>query len=136
MTESRESGQWQGQQLCHAVQALACPAETQVTLYPSFVCKCDELALDFDASLRSAPLNTLTNEQQHSLRALDHKLKAMSRGGRNYRDELWFDESSLCSSPHWEDVRALALVVLDAFGWPKEPPPIDPNDRGTFYAPG
>jgi hypothetical protein len=31
-----------------SVQALAQPAEVQLSLLPDFVCKADELALDFD----------------------------------------------------------------------------------------
>ncbi len=34
--------------LKHSLQALAMPAEVQLTLFPDFVCKADELALDFD----------------------------------------------------------------------------------------
>jgi hypothetical protein len=36
------------ERLKHSIQLLASPAEFQLKMLPDFVCKADELALDFD----------------------------------------------------------------------------------------
>ena len=36
------------ERLKYSIQLLACPAEIQLNMLPRFVCKADELALDFD----------------------------------------------------------------------------------------
>ena len=39
---------WVQMWLKHSLQALAMPAEIQLGLFPDWVCKADELALDFN----------------------------------------------------------------------------------------
>ncbi len=59
--------------LKHSLQALAMPAEVQLSLYPDFVCKADELALDFDQwkdCVNSNGVGVLTDLQRRALTAL------------------------------------------------------------------
>jgi len=118
-----------------AVQALALPAASQLQLFPDFVCKADELALDLDQHLRAAKTTSWTPAQLSGMRALDAKLDAMSRGGPDYAEALWQDDA-LLRSPQWDQVRQLAEVVLHAFAWPPESPPEDWACRGQHYVPG
>ena len=50
------------ERLKQSVQLLACPPEIQLKMLPRFVCKADELALDFDlwreVVLKQFPLRT------------------------------------------------------------------------------
>ena len=119
-----------------SAQALAVPAETQLRLFPDFVCKGEELALEWDQHYRAVSTDAWTAEQLSATRSLDAKLEAMSRCGPDYDEALWVDDSVLSCSPHWAEVRLLAAAVLDAFGWPSDPPPDDPTDRGSTYVRG
>ena len=66
--------------LQHAVQALALPADEQLRLFPDFVCKVDELALDFDHRYRCVrPYKEEFTERQISLLdKIDNELDEMS----------------------------------------------------------
>jgi hypothetical protein len=116
-----------------AVQALARPAKDQLTLFPDFVCKADELALEFDEHARpilDGEYQDLSTEQAATLLALDQYLESMSGGGANA--ENW-TEDALQASPAWEVIRDLARAALAAFGWNDECPPAD---RGYVYVEG
>lgn len=108
--------------LKYAVQALALPSETQLHLFPDFVCKADELALDFCNGYETI-LNQLTpgltTRQIQVLNALDKLLNSIS--GEN-NSPLWTDDA-LRTDPSWAKVRDLAQEVLAAFGWPLDVPP-------------
>ncbi len=60
--------------LQHSLQALAVPADVQLGLFPDFVCKVDELALDFDNWRLCVVDNSrvcLTDQQKTLLATLD-----------------------------------------------------------------
>ena len=116
-----------------SLQALAVPAEAQRALFPEFVCKADELALDYDhwaQAARASYGGEFSDEQRDALRAIDRRLVAMSRGGAEFDEGLWSDVA-LNSRPEWEQVRSLAGLALSRFDWPCDAPP-----RGrSFYVP-
>ena len=108
--------------LKHSLQALAMPADTQLELFPDFVCKVDELALGFDHWSKCVLGNDrgeLSEQQKSLLIGLDGALDKMSgRRGQN----LWA-EDALRTSPEWEAVRDSAKAALASFGWEVERPP-------------
>lgn len=123
------------QRLMWSVQALAAPADVQITLYPDFVVKADELALDFEnwyECARSILASGWSESQRAALAALDAKLGEMSRGGAEFTADLWL-ESGLASDPNWQQVRELARAALRLFSWPVERPPGAPESRGAWY---
>ena len=109
------------EQLKWSLQALALPAPTQHALFPTFVCVADELALDFNDSLKVAtPQVSLTPEQRVALTVLDDLLSQMS--GQQHA-EFWTD-SALESHPTWQQIHDLARRALDTFGWDLQSPPM------------
>src|SRR5215204_1011280 len=108
--------------LKHSLQALAMPADTQLELFPDFVCKVDELALVFDHWSSCVLCNDrgeLSEGQKSLLRKLDATFNQMSGGqGQN----LWA-EDALRDCPEWQAVRDTAKAALDSFGWDTERPP-------------
>jgi hypothetical protein len=109
----------------HALQRLACPAEMQIQLIPSFACAADEMALGFDhwaqvfiGNFRSE----FTTEQIASLTSIDEKFDLFSGEGKGFNEEFWTDDG-LRDSPEWENIRHLAEQALRLFGWPIETPP-------------
>src|SRR6267142_5963573 len=87
-----------------ALQLLACSADAQIWLLPSFVCAADELALEFDHWREVLIENCgseLTAEQIASLAAIDGLFSRFSRGGSDYKPEFWTDEA-LRNSQDWE----------------------------------
>ena len=126
---------WHFRQLKWALQSLAIPAADQRRLFPDWVLKADELALDFNhwASVVEGNYDdALSKEQANALAEVDRKLSAMSRAGADFEPELW-TEPALTSSLHWADVRRLATITLEAFGWPVESPPPDHGERGIRF---
>ena len=116
-------------QLERAVLALAQPAEVQLSLFPDFVCKPDELALDFEDGLYElvGHEHEITSEQRAALDALDKVVTDMS-GEENA--SFWTEEA-LRSHPTWEQIRSAAKAVVAAFGWElRRPPP-----SGAIYIP-
>lgn len=113
---------WHFKQLKWSVQALALRAPEQLVLFPDFVATADELALELD-HWATLVLETygpdLTDAQAESVKALHHKLATMSRDGAEFDADLW-TEAAMGSSAHWQEVRALAVAVRDAFGWSVE----------------
>jgi hypothetical protein len=109
------------ERLKHSIQLLACPAEVQLNLLPSFVCKADALALDFDQWRLVAVSNfrsELTASQLSCLEAIDGSFSELTHMG----SEHWTDDS-VRKSTEWQGIRALAAAALASFGWPKEAPP-------------
>ena len=119
MNEQRRK-QWIFERLKHSVQALALPATAQLSLLPDFVVKTDELLLDFDHWRECAVTNyraDLTGAQLESLAAMDaHTVNPSD-------DRSVWDESCVSTHPFWAELRTLAAVALNAFGWPQATPP-------------
>jgi len=108
--------------LKHSLQTLAMPADAQLALCPDFVCKVEELALDFDHWSECALGNDrgeLSEEQKFLLRKLDGTFDQMSSGqSRN----LW-EEEALRNSPEWQGIREIAKAALTSFCWDAKRPP-------------
>jgi len=107
--------------LKHSMQLLASPATTQLNLLPDFVCKGDELALEFD-HWRLVTLGNyadeLTAAQISALDCLDHALNELTAKGEQY-----WTETAVLTSEEWAAIRGLATKALEVFHWPMEPPP-------------
>ena len=107
--------------LKHSVQLLASQATIQFQALPDFVCKADELALDFD-HWRSVAITNYEHEftpsQLDALDALDCKFSDLTTGPK----QQWTEEA-VSQSHEWSEVRTLAVRILDAFHWPLEIPP-------------
>lgn len=107
--------------LKHSIQLLACPPDVQLGLLPSFVCKADELALEFDNWWEVTRRNysaDLSADQLSALRAVNEKLSWMTKNAK----EEW-TEQAVRESQEWTSIRQLAARALDVFGWPMETPP-------------
>ena len=125
----RRCGREMRDQLQRAILALAQPAEVQLSLFPDFVCKADELALDFEDGLYElvGHEETTTPSQRAAVDALDNLLFRMS-GKKN---AAFWTEDAVRSHPAWEEVRIAAKAALLAFGWEfRLPPP-----SGAIYVP-
>lgn len=109
------------EQLKHAVQALAQPAEVQAGLFPSFVVAADELALEFERTYMGAEAAIgaqWSSVQADCLRKLDQEIERLS--GEAF-PEIWLAPDAL-SHPAWATFRAHARDVMVAFSWPFEAP--------------
>jgi len=114
--------QWIFLRLKHSLQVLALPAAAQVSLFPDFVLKADELVLNFDHWRHCAVENyhsEMTAAQLDSLATLD----AHIGGPNSVGDETVWEESALYSHPFWEEIRRLSVHALKAFRWSQEMPP-------------
>lgn len=108
--------------LMQSIQGLAASAEQQLAIYPDFVCRVDELALDYDnwfVAVLSNDGQSLSEAQEQCLRELDGMLSSMSGGPHA---ALW-TEKALRERREWEDLRRAARRSLAAFGWKANPPP-------------
>lgn len=117
-----------------SLQALACDPDDQLTLFPDFVCRADELVLDYghwSEVARSRFAGEFSADQLATLKAIDDRIDAMSYGGAEFEEELWYEEA-LGTRPKWEELRSLAKAALACFGWPAEKPPWG----RSFYASG
>jgi hypothetical protein len=108
-----------------SVRALAQRADIQTSLFPEFACVADELALEFETSLKQARDEQVQMSQEASdrLEELDAALAAIS-GPHN--QEFWEDEA-LATRREWADIRTCAESVCLAMGWPTDPPPVASN---------
>ena len=113
------------QQLKWSVQALAATPEVQLKLFPEFVCKPDELVLDFDqaATVWRESLE-ITREQLSALESIDATMDEMP-------PEIFTDEH-VRTNVKWERLRQVAVNCLAAFGWPRDAPP----EARSTYVPG
>jgi hypothetical protein len=112
-----------------SLQALACEAEVQLSLYPDFACKVDELALDYDNWRKAAVGNfgdEFSSESLRLLAAIDEKLSTMSKGGVTFDNDLWTPRG-LKQSSHWRELRDMARASLETLGWPATNPGKSPN---------
>lgn len=120
--------------LKHSLQLLASPATTQLNLLPDFVCKGDELALEFD-HWRLVTLDNYTEElstaQMSALDCLHHALNQLTAKGSQH-----WTETAVLTSDEWVLIRGLAAKALEVFHWPNEPPPSYGHEYiGTDNAP-
>ena len=104
------------ERLKESVQALAADADVQLSIYPEFMCRVDELALDFDHWFEVGR-QFLTPDQISVLEPILAQLGEMSGP-----EGPWAEED-LATDPRWEDIRAKAAHALDILGWPHDPPP-------------
>lgn len=84
---------WVWIRLKHSLQALALSSDVQLSLFPDFVGKPDELALDFDNFFHVIFTNdefVLTEQQQDSLLVIQGSLDSMTEMGDA---ELWTEEA-------------------------------------------
>jgi len=109
------------ERLKHSLQLLASQPDIPLGLLPDFVCRADELALQFDpwyvVVLRNFR-SEMTVDQLSALDSLDHSLSELTKEGPHH----WTDEA-VRSSDRWRSVRALAAAALHCFNWPNETPP-------------
>jgi hypothetical protein len=102
-----------------SLQALALPADIQVTLFPSFVCIPDELALDFDhwnlCVVSNNLLSTYLSEELLTLNTIFDEMKD---------PDLW-SLQALAQSEEWESVRRQAAHLLTLLGWEMGIPPVE-----------
>jgi hypothetical protein len=110
------------ERLKHSVQLLACPPELQLKMLPHFVCKADELALDFD-QWREIVLNNFRSElsidQMSCIERIDRSLSELTQMGPGY-----WTEDAVRESEEWKRLRTLADAALESFGWAvREIPP-------------
>jgi hypothetical protein len=97
------------ERLKHSIQLLACPPETQLTTLPNFVCKADELALDFDHWSEVTLHNfrsELTPSQLSGLGAMARGISEMTRAGTT----VWTDDA-IRDSNEWKALRTLAVAA-------------------------
>ena len=110
------------EQLVHALQALAAPADVQVARHPAGTVAAEELALDFDDAWRlvtSCQQLELAPAQRAALASVD---AALSRMGGTAQARLRTPDA-LRAAPEWALVREHAARALAALGRPVEPPP-------------
>jgi hypothetical protein len=106
----------------HSIQALALPADEQLAYFPDFVCKADELALNFDgANVLRYTSEYFTEQQCSLLKDIDSQFDLMSA---QKNSGLWTDEA-LRENPLWERIREMAKELLKTFDWENEVPPND-----------
>jgi hypothetical protein len=107
-------------QIMWSVQALACPAEVQLKLFPDFTHKPDELVLDFDNWYQATKCRDdvgMTPDKLASLAVLDSFMEKMQPER--------FDEEFVITGEDWAQLRDLARQTLDVCGWLLEAPPMD-----------
>src|SRR5215469_7153105 len=99
----------------HSIQVLARPAEIQFGMLPRFVCRADELALDFDL-WREIVLHKfrseLSTDQTSCLEDIDRSLSELTHMGPGH-----WTEDAVRESEEWKRVRKLATAALASFGW-------------------
>ncbi len=101
--DARDQSRW-------SLQALAMDTDVQRSLFPDFVCKADELALDYGhwfEVARSRFASDFTNGQLHALHVINLRLEAMSRLGPEFDAGLW-TEAALGSRLEWAELRSLS----------------------------
>ncbi|ATY30946.1 hypothetical protein [Sphingomonas psychrotolerans] len=109
------------EKLERAVLALTQPADVQFSLFPDFVCKADELALDFEEALDGffGYESEIAENERVELNALDSLILSKS-GEKNAA--FWTDEA-LLAHPTWEKIRGAAKATAVVFGWELRTPP-------------
>ncbi|TPG54595.1 hypothetical protein [Sphingomonas glacialis] len=102
-------------QLQRAVIALAQPADIQLSLFPDFVRKADELALDFEDGLYEmvGHEGQFSEQQRGAIDALDALI--LSKIGEQHA--AFWNETAVREHPFWEQIRIAAKDAAATFGW-------------------
>ncbi len=103
-------------ELSSTLQRLAAPGEIALARLPKNCHRPDELALEYEQSLRVAIANyesELPEASKVALCRVDAELESMSGSQQN---ELWTEEA-VCHNPKWAEIRLLARAALDAMNW-------------------
>ena len=119
MTEDDAQRSWHFKQLRRALRALAVAGSDQPALFPDAVASADDLAFGFDHwsdLVHNSYGGDLTRSQTEALDAIERKLATMSKDGAEFDVDVWTD-AALSTSEHWSDLRQLATVALESFGW-------------------
>jgi hypothetical protein len=102
-------------QLQRAVIALAQPADIQLSLFPDFVRKADELALDFEDGL----YEMVGHEGQFSeqQRGTIDVLNALISSKMGEQHAAFWNETAVRDHPLWEEIRIAAKDAAATIGW-------------------
>lgn len=102
-------------QLQRAVVALAQPADIQLSLFPDFVCKADELALDFEDGLYEmvGHEDQFSDDQRAAIDALHNLI--FSKSGEQHAS--FWKETAVRKHPFWEIIRIAAKEAAVTCGW-------------------
>ncbi len=102
-------------QLQRAVVALAQTADIQLSLFPDFVCKADELALDFEDGLYEmvGHEDEFSGKQRAAIDTLDKLI--LSKCGE--QDASFWNETAVREHPFWEEIRTAAKEAAATIGW-------------------
>lgn len=113
-----------------AVLALASPAHVQLSLFPDFTCKADELALDFEEALSqfAGHESEYTDDQWAAINYLDQLILSMS----GQQNAAFWTEEAVLMHPTWEQIRTRAKATAKAMGWELRLPP----PSGAIYISG
>jgi len=101
--------------LQRAVIAMAQPAAIQLSLFPDFVCKANELALDFEEGLYEM-VGHEAEFSDHQRATIDTLDKLLSSMGGEHHASFW-TEAALHEHPIWDAIRDAAKAVAGTFGW-------------------
>lgn len=105
---------WRLRQLTGSLQALALAGSGQRVLFPEWIPTPTELAMHFDhwlSMVREHQAIELSAAEAEALGALERKLATMARDGEEFDADVW-TEAAVADSPHWEEVRRLAVEAL------------------------
>lgn len=102
-------------QLQRAVVALAQPADIQLSLFPDFVCKADELALDFEDGLHEmiGHEDQFSGEQRAAIDTLNKLI--LSKSGEQHAS--FWNETAVRENPIWDEIRIVAKEAAATFCW-------------------
>jgi hypothetical protein len=122
---------WCIQEFRYSLQALAQPSYVQLAIYPDWVVKVEELALDYDHWYACVRPYTqyLSHDQKALLDEIAHRFDALT-GTAN--SSLWTEEA-LEMSREWAEIRRLAQDALTLLGWRGE---YEGTNRSTVYIRG
>jgi hypothetical protein len=106
------------ERLKHSIQLLALPPKIQLKLLPDFVCKPDELALEFDHWREVVLQNFSSSLSSEQISCIE----SIRRSILDLRPEHW-TEYAVRKSEEWKSLRTLSAAALESFGWAREVPP-------------
>jgi hypothetical protein len=108
-------------------QALAQPAEVQISLFPSFVPAPEELAMNWEEAMNGNRdfLEKISEKQRSTFLELDRYMESIS--GERFL-HLWLDSEALFKALEWALMRDMAAKILESMGWQNLPPNADDND--------
>ncbi|MCB0084966.1 MAG: hypothetical protein KDE47_28695 [Caldilineaceae bacterium] len=115
------------EELRRTLQALAQPADVQISLFPSGVAIGDELVLEFDEAFRGFRAACQASPQQDA--ALNELDEIIERHSGKHNEDLWCDPISLVTDSRWLEMREAAARALVEFGWLNEAP----SKNGAIY---